>query len=139
MWLIKMFIWDWSIPKNVASVCKELKETYDKVAGYVVYNLLQKINIVKQGGSAVADYYHRLNSLWREFDALAKMPKYTCEVTCSCDTSKELGLHQQLMKPMQFLIGRYDCYQPVRSSLLIRDPPPEVKDAYNVVSREESH
>ncbi|GJW42003.1 putative RNA-directed DNA polymerase [Tanacetum coccineum] len=125
--------------ENAAVVWKELKETYDKVDGSVVYNLLQKINSVKQGGSSVADYYHRLNSLWREFDALTKLPKCTCEVKCSCDASKELGLHQQLMKLMQFLIGLDDCYQPVRSSLLTRDPLPEVKDAYNVVSREESH
>nr|GEW61493.1 ribonuclease H-like domain-containing protein [Tanacetum cinerariifolium] len=30
---------------------------------------------VKQGGSTVADYYHRLNSLWKEFDAITKLPK----------------------------------------------------------------
>ncbi|GKA33495.1 ribonuclease H-like domain-containing protein, partial [Tanacetum coccineum] len=102
-------------------------------------NLLQKINIVKQGGSSVADYYHRLNSLWREFDALTKPPKCTCEVKYSCDASMELGLDQQLIKLMQFLMGLDYCYQPVRSSLLKRDPLPEVKDAYNVVSREESH
>ncbi|GKA51916.1 hypothetical protein Tco_0745112, partial [Tanacetum coccineum] len=58
---------------------------------------------------------------------------------CSCDASKELGLHQQLMKLMQFLMGLDDCYHPVRSSLLTRDPLPKVKDAYNVISREESH
>ncbi|GKA88750.1 ribonuclease H-like domain-containing protein [Tanacetum coccineum] len=125
--------------ENAAVVWKELRETYDKVDGYVVYNLLQKINTVKQGGSSVADYYHRLNSLWREFDALTKLPKCICEVKCSCDASKELGLHQQLMKLMQFLMGLDDCYQPVRSSLLTRDPLLEVKDAYNVISREESH
>ncbi|GJV28979.1 hypothetical protein Tco_1385427 [Tanacetum coccineum] len=84
---------------NAATVWKELNETYDKVDGYVVYNLLQKINSVKQGGSFVTNYYHRLNSLWREFDALTKLP----------------------------------------NSLLTRDPLPEVKDAYNVVFREESH
>nr|GEX24575.1 putative ribonuclease H-like domain-containing protein [Tanacetum cinerariifolium] len=44
-----------------------------------------------------------------------------------------------LMKLMQFLMGLDDYYQPVRSSLLTRDPIPEVKDAYNVASREESH
>ncbi|GJX50519.1 ribonuclease H-like domain-containing protein [Tanacetum coccineum] len=118
---------------------KELRETYDKVDGSVVYNLLQKINNVKQGGNLVADYYHRLNSLWMEFDALTKLPKCTCDVKCSCDASKELGLHQQLMKLMQFLMGLDDCYQPVRISLLTRDPLPEVKDAYNVISKEESH
>ncbi|GKF24076.1 ribonuclease H-like domain-containing protein, partial [Tanacetum coccineum] len=96
--------------KNAAVVWKELRETYDKVDGSVV-----------------------------EFDALTKRPKCICDVKCSCDASKELGLHQQLMKLMQFLMGLDDCYQPVRSSLLTRDPLLEVKDAYNVISREESH
>ncbi|GJT03881.1 ribonuclease H-like domain-containing protein [Tanacetum coccineum] len=121
--------------ENVAVVWKELNKTYDKVDGSIVYNLLQIINTVKQGGSSIADYYHRLNSLWREFDALTKLPKCTCKVKCSCNASKELGLHQQLMKLMQFLIGLDDCY-PVRSSLLTIDPFPKVKDAYNVISRE---
>ncbi|GKA00700.1 ribonuclease H-like domain-containing protein [Tanacetum coccineum] len=111
----------------------ELNETYDKVDESMVYNLLHKINSVKQGGSSVVDYYHRLNSLWRESDALTKLTKCICEVKCSCDASKELGLHQQLMKLMQFLMGLDDCYQPVRSSLLTKDPSPKVKDAYNIV------
>nr|GEZ26102.1 ribonuclease H-like domain-containing protein [Tanacetum cinerariifolium] len=63
----------------------------------------------------------------------------TCEVKCSCDASKKLELHQQLMKLMKFLMVMDDCYQPVRSSLRTRDPLPEVKDTYNVVSKEESH
>ncbi|GJY58142.1 ribonuclease H-like domain-containing protein [Tanacetum coccineum] len=105
----------------------------------VVYNLLQKIGSVKQGGSTVVDYYHRLNSLWREFDAITKLPKCVCLVKCSCAASTELALHQQLMKLMQFLMGLDDCYQPVRTALLTRDPLPDVKDAYATVSREESH
>ncbi|GJV47744.1 hypothetical protein Tco_1437956 [Tanacetum coccineum] len=43
------------------------------------------------------------------------------------------------MKLMQYLMGLDDCYQLVRSSLLTRDPLPEVKDAYNVVLRVDSH
>ncbi|GKD21019.1 ribonuclease H-like domain-containing protein, partial [Tanacetum coccineum] len=31
--------------------------------GSIVYNLLQKVGSVKQGGSTVVDYYHKLNSL----------------------------------------------------------------------------
>ncbi|GJT10165.1 ribonuclease H-like domain-containing protein [Tanacetum coccineum] len=40
---------------------------------------------------------------------------------------------------MQFLIGLDDSYHPIRSALLTRDPLPDVKDAYNTISREESH
>nr|GEY38201.1 putative Gag-polypeptide of LTR copia-type [Tanacetum cinerariifolium] len=119
---------------NCGVVWKELQETYDKVDGYVVYNLLQKINTGKQGGSSAADYYHRLNSLWREFEGLTKLPKCTYEVRCTCDASKELLVHQQIMKLMQFLMGLDECYQ-----LVTRDPLPDVKDAYNIISREEFH
>ncbi|GJX72276.1 ribonuclease H-like domain-containing protein [Tanacetum coccineum] len=70
--------------ENAADVWKELSETYDKVDGSIVYNLIQKIRFVKQGGSTVADYYHKLNSFWREFDAIAKVPKYVCLVKCAC-------------------------------------------------------
>ncbi|GJV69522.1 putative RNA-directed DNA polymerase [Tanacetum coccineum] len=125
--------------ENAADVWKELNETYDKVDGSIVYNLIQKIGSVKQGGSTVADYYHKLNSLWREFDAITKVPKCVCPIKCSCAASTELALHQQLMKLMQFLMGLDDCYQPVRTTLLTRDPLPDVKDAYATVSREESH
>ncbi|GJW43580.1 hypothetical protein Tco_0072379 [Tanacetum coccineum] len=74
-----------------------------------------------------------LNSLWREFDALTNLP------TCTCDANKELDLHNKLMKLMQFLMGLDDCYQSIKSSLLTRDPLPEVKDAYTIVFKEESH
>ncbi|GJU46239.1 ribonuclease H-like domain-containing protein [Tanacetum coccineum] len=124
---------------NLASICKELESTYDKVDGSMIFNLLQKINNLKQGGSSVVDYYHRLNSFWREFDALTKLPKCVCEVKSSCATSSKLVLHHQLMKLMQFLIDLDDCYQPIISALLTRVPLPEVKDAYTIVSKEESH
>nr|GEW17266.1 hypothetical protein [Tanacetum cinerariifolium] len=81
----------------------------------------KKINTVKQGGSSVTDCYHILNSLWRECDALTKVPKCTYEVQYTCDASKELSLHQHIMKLMQLLMGLDDCYQPVRSALLTTD------------------
>ncbi|GJU61855.1 ribonuclease H-like domain-containing protein [Tanacetum coccineum] len=43
------------------------------------------------------------------------------------------------MKLMMFLMGIDDCYQPIKSALLTRDPLLKVKDAYITVSREESH
>ncbi|KAF5790693.1 putative RNA-directed DNA polymerase [Helianthus annuus] len=40
---------------------------------------------------------------------------------------------------MQFLMGLDNVYQSVRTSLLIREPFPSVKDAFAFVSRKESH
>ncbi|GKE74125.1 ribonuclease H-like domain-containing protein, partial [Tanacetum coccineum] len=118
---------------NAESVWKELQETYDRIDGSIVFNLLQKINTFKQGGLPVSEYYHKLNSLWREFDILTKLPN------CTCAARTELVDHGKLLKLMQFLMGLDDIYQPIRSSLLTREILPEVKDAFVIISREESH
>ncbi|GJW48230.1 ribonuclease H-like domain-containing protein [Tanacetum coccineum] len=48
----------------------------------------------------------------------------------------ELGGHGKLM---QFLMGLDDVYQAIRSSILTRGVLPEVKDAFVILAREESH
>nr|GEY60255.1 hypothetical protein [Tanacetum cinerariifolium] len=111
----------------------------DVYMGFVYYDNAASFLKELKSGSSVADYYHRLNSLRREFDALIKLPKYVCEVKYSFDASSELVLYQQLMKLMHFLIGLDDCYQPIRSALLTRDSLRILKYAYTTVSKEETH
>ncbi|GJY16630.1 ribonuclease H-like domain-containing protein [Tanacetum coccineum] len=60
------------------------------------------INSFKQGGLPVSEYYHKLNSLWREFDILTKLPD------CVCEARAELIDHGKLMRLMQFLMGLDD-------------------------------
>ncbi|GKB89764.1 hypothetical protein Tco_0962036 [Tanacetum coccineum] len=90
----------------VSEVLIELKETYDKMDGSVGFNLMHKINKLKQGDLSVPDYYH-------------KSAKRT-----------------QLKRLMQFLMG---LSQPIRSTILAKDPLPNVKDAFNIVSKEQSN
>nr|GEW72033.1 ribonuclease H-like domain-containing protein [Tanacetum cinerariifolium] len=47
--------------------------------------------------------------------------------------------HNQLIKLMQFLIGLDNSYMQIRSSILSRDPLPDVRGAYAIISSEESH
>ncbi|GKA24216.1 hypothetical protein Tco_0710249 [Tanacetum coccineum] len=68
-----------------------------------------------------------------EFDILTKLSP------CTCDAKTELSKHNQLMKLMQFLMGLDDVYLPIRSSLLTQTELPDVKDAFVIVCREESH
>ncbi|GKB85257.1 putative RNA-directed DNA polymerase [Tanacetum coccineum] len=130
------------IYSEIASdVWTELKETYDKMDGSVVFNLMQRINNLKQDDLSVPDYYHKLNSLWREFDILTILPACVCEnrPACCCENKTASAKHNQLIRLMQFLMGLNDVYQPIRSTILAKDPLPNVKDAFYVVSREESH
>ncbi|GJW82025.1 putative RNA-directed DNA polymerase [Tanacetum coccineum] len=118
---------------NAFEVWAELKETYDKLDGSITFILLQKIHNFKQGELTVSKYYLKLNSLWREFDIMTKLPK------CSCATRDDVSKHNQLIKLMQFLMGLNDVFQPIKSSLLARVTLPDVKDAFAIISREESH
>ncbi|KAJ0834089.1 putative retrotransposon gag domain, retrotransposon Copia-like protein [Helianthus annuus] len=119
--------------KLASDVWTDLKETYDKVDGSIVYDLYKKINCITQNGSSVSEYYHKLNTMWTQFDAVLQLP------SCSCQAAKDYNDFSTLIKLMQFLMGLDDVYQPVRTNLLTREPLPPVKVAFSIVSREESH
>ncbi|GJX40419.1 RNA-directed DNA polymerase, eukaryota, reverse transcriptase zinc-binding domain protein, partial [Tanacetum coccineum] len=91
-------------------VWEELQETYDKMDGFVIFN-----------------------GFVDEFDILTLLP------ACTCAAHKGVLKHNQLIRLMQFLMGLNDVYQNIRSNILARDPLPDVKEAFNVISREESH
>ncbi|GJR57865.1 ribonuclease H-like domain-containing protein [Tanacetum coccineum] len=122
-------------------VWNELKETYDQIDGFVVFNLMHKINNLKQGDLSIPDYYHKLNFVWREFDILTVLPACVCEgrIACTCNAKSGSVKHTQVIRLMQFLMCLNDVYQPIRSTILAKDPLSNVKDAFYVVFREESH
>ncbi|GKA87806.1 ribonuclease H-like domain-containing protein, partial [Tanacetum coccineum] len=116
-----------------SDVWEELQETYDKMDGSVIFNVIHKINGLKQGELSVPQYHHKLNSLWREFDTLTLLH------ACACAAHEGVLKHNKLIRLMQFLMGLNDVYQNIRSNILARDSLPDVKEAFNVVSKEDSH
>nr|XP_043629902.1 uncharacterized protein LOC122601203 [Erigeron canadensis] len=130
---VKICTWVKFFSKIASEVWDDLKETYDKVDGSVTFNLHHKINTLSQNGSSLSEYYHKLNTFWKQFDAMVKLP------VCTCKAAKEFKTHHDLIRLMQFLIGLDDVYMSVRSTILTRDPLPNVKYAYALLSREESH
>ncbi|GJW18123.1 ribonuclease H-like domain-containing protein [Tanacetum coccineum] len=119
--------------KRAKHVWEELKETYDKVDGSIMFGLHNQINTLKQNGSSIADYYHKLNALWKQYDAMIELPK------CVCNASEGFKKHNQLLKLMQFLMGLDDSYMQIRSSILSRETLPDVRSAYATISSEESN
>ncbi|GJS53619.1 ribonuclease H-like domain-containing protein [Tanacetum coccineum] len=99
----------------------------------VVLGLHHKIHTLSQNGSSIADYYHKLNALWKQFDALIELPR------CTCHAADDFKKHNQLMKLMQFLMGLDDTYMQIRSSILSRETLPNARSAYAIISSEESH
>nr|GEU58228.1 ribonuclease H-like domain-containing protein [Tanacetum cinerariifolium] len=86
-----------------------------------------------QNVSSIADYYHKLNALRKQFDAMIELPKYVC------NDSESFKKHNQLMKLIEFLMGLDDSYMQIRSFILSREFLPDVRYAYTIISSEESH
>ncbi|GKD67315.1 ribonuclease H-like domain-containing protein [Tanacetum coccineum] len=119
--------------KRVKHVWEELKETYDKVDGSIKFGLRHKISTLKQNGLSIADHYHKLNALWKQYDATIELPK------CVCNASESFKKHNQMLKLMQFLMGLDNSYMQIRCFILCREVLPDVKSAYATISSEESH
>ncbi|GJV86892.1 hypothetical protein Tco_1530830 [Tanacetum coccineum] len=119
--------------KRAFEVWNELKETFDRLDGSVTFNLHHKINSLTQNGSSVVEYFNKLCTMWKQFDALIQLPR------CTCHAAEDFKKHNQLMKLMQFLMRLDDSYMQLRSNILSRDPLPDVKGAYVLISSEESH
>ncbi|GJV19801.1 ribonuclease H-like domain-containing protein [Tanacetum coccineum] len=119
--------------KNANVVWDELKETYSKQDASVIFNMHYKIHSLSQSGSALSEYYHKFNAIWRQYDSLVNLPD------CICENSNKLKKHNQLLKLMQFLIRLDEIYAPIRSIILTTDPILDVKGAFATLSRDESH
>ncbi|GJT77615.1 putative transcription factor interactor and regulator CCHC(Zn) family protein [Tanacetum coccineum] len=119
--------------KTAFDMWTNLKDTYRKVDGYVIFNLYKSINPLNQNGSSLSEYYHNLNTLWKQFDAMISLP------TCTCEAAEHYENHANQIKLMHFLMGLDDVYQPIRSNILTREPLPLVKTAFVVASGEESY
>ncbi|GJS48265.1 ribonuclease H-like domain-containing protein [Tanacetum coccineum] len=119
--------------KRAKHVWEELKETYDKVDGSIMFGLHHQISTLKQNGSSIADYYYKLNALWKQYDAMIELPK------CVCNASESFKKHNQLLKLIQFLMGLDDSYMQIRSSVLSREVLPDVRSAYATISSEISY
>ncbi|GJT70874.1 ribonuclease H-like domain-containing protein [Tanacetum coccineum] len=101
--------------------------------GSIMFGLHHQIHTLKQIGSSIADYYHKLNALWKQFDAMIELPR------CVSNAFEGFNKHNQLMKLMQFLMGLDDSYMQIRSFILSREVLPDVRSAYATISSEESH
>ncbi|GJS89198.1 ribonuclease H-like domain-containing protein [Tanacetum coccineum] len=95
--------------KRAKHVWEELKKTYDKVDGSIIFDLHHQIRTLKQNGSSIADYYHKLNALWKQYESMIELPK------CVYNASKSFKKHTQL------------------------EVLPDVRSAYATISSEQSH
>ncbi|GJT68069.1 putative transcription factor interactor and regulator CCHC(Zn) family protein [Tanacetum coccineum] len=106
------------------------------VLGWILCSLSQELYIGQVYSEIAFEVWSELQETYDKMDGenlIFLLP------ACTCTAHKGVLKHNQLVRLMQFLMGLNDVYPHVRSNLLAREPLPEVKDAFVIVSREESH
>lgn len=121
------------LSENAKDLWNELKQTFEKINGSVIFNTFQKINLHSQGVESVSNYYTSLNGLWKEFDSLSHLGE------CTCANAKDRKTFADQLKLMQFLMGLNESFSQIRRNLLMQEPLPTVQTAFSIISREESH
>ncbi|XP_071738856.1 uncharacterized protein [Rutidosis leptorrhynchoides] len=121
---------DRSVKKHATDVAlgNQWKRCNSVVLSWILGSISKELYL-GQNGSTLSEYYHSLNTLWKQFDAMVEIP----------DNTDDLKAHHAMIKLMQFLMGLDDSYHSIRSNILTTDPLPSVKTAYSILSREESH
>ncbi|GKC97869.1 hypothetical protein Tco_1168144 [Tanacetum coccineum] len=77
-----------------------------------------------------AETYDKIDG---EYDVMVQLP------VCTCNGASFYKDHVQLLKLMQFVMGLDDVYAPIISTLLTTEPLPTVKEAFSLLSKDESH
>ncbi|GKB43882.1 ribonuclease H-like domain-containing protein [Tanacetum coccineum] len=83
--------------------------------------------------SDLKETYDKVDGSAKQFDVMISLPPFTCEA------AKHFEKHNQLIKLMQFLMGFDESYLAIRSNILTRKTLPLVKEAFAIISGEESH
>ncbi|GKC15321.1 hypothetical protein Tco_1012103 [Tanacetum coccineum] len=87
---------------QVSNVDEVLGRQWDRVNavvldGYVTFNMHHKINSLRQNGSTIVDYYHSLNALWKQLDAL--VDSGTSERSQSSVFNSNMGNRSNAQRP----------------------------------------
>nr|GEU28890.1 ribonuclease H-like domain-containing protein [Tanacetum cinerariifolium] len=108
-------------------------DEYDNESDVDNVTLIYKLDVSNPLHLHPNDFYHMLNALWKQFDALIELPR------CTCHAADDFKKHNQLMKIMQFIMCLEDTYMQIRSSILSRETLFDVWSAYAIISSEESY
>ena len=68
----------------------DLEERFEKEGAPRAYELKQSLNVMRQDGNSISNYYTKLRSIWDELQMVLPSPRCTCE-GCGCGIEKKLS------------------------------------------------
>ncbi|CAA0822571.1 Unknown protein, partial [Striga hermonthica] len=115
----------------------ELKERFSQGNVPRIHQLKAEINLLRQDGQSVTEYFTKLKGLWDELADYTDTVTCTC-VGCTCDVAKRLAAEREIEMLHQFLMGlNTESYGAIRSHILSMERLPSINKAYSLMIQEE--
>ncbi|XP_023755323.1 uncharacterized protein LOC111903801 [Lactuca sativa] len=106
-----------------SEIWKDLGERFEKEGAPRAYELKQLINVTRQGGMSVSNYYTKLRSLWDEIQVVLPLPR------CECAIGKQLNEVKEKERTYEFLMGLDDEFSVIRTQAINKaTPKPTITD-----------
>lgn len=122
---------------NARALWLDLQHRFTKGNHFRMSDLLQEIHSMRQGDKSLSAFFTDMKIIWDELGFLRPTPSCICTVTCSCPLNNSVQNYKDKEHTICFLKGLNDCYQSVRSQILIMHPLPSASEAYSMVVQQE--
>ncbi|KAK9064691.1 hypothetical protein SSX86_016073 [Deinandra increscens subsp. villosa] len=109
------------------------------VLTWLLNSVSEELYLGQVYSSLASDVWKELKDTYDKVDGSVDMDQILQLPVCTCEASRQFNDFTRLIKLMQFLMGLDSSYQSIRTNLLIKDELPTVKEAFAIISREESH
>ncbi|XP_042031781.1 uncharacterized protein LOC121778484 [Salvia splendens] len=123
---------DFAHHQSAQALWESLATTYESEADlYLVYDLEDKANTIKQGDMDLETYYRKIHGMWINIDRCQKQPIDCCDKGVS-----QFRAYSNTKRVLRFLAGLNEEYEGVRRDILKEVTPPPIEAAYSLVKKE---
>ncbi|XP_023745024.1 uncharacterized protein LOC111893187 [Lactuca sativa] len=119
-----------------SEIWQDLEERFEKEGAPRAYELKQLLNVTRQDGNSVSNYYTKLKSIWDELQMVLPSPRCTCE-GCDCGIEKKLNELREKERTYEFLMGLDDEFSVIRTQVLAMKPTPPIGTVYHLLAEDE--
>lgn len=113
---------------TAAGIWKDLHTRFHKSSLPRLYKLRQQIHSLRQGTLDLSSYHTQTQILWEELASLQVVPR----------TVEDLLSERETNRVIDFLMGLNDCYDAVRSQILMKKTLPSLSEVYNMIDQDET-
>ncbi|CAE5958149.1 unnamed protein product [Arabidopsis arenosa] len=116
---------------------EDLRRRFVPCVDFKIYELLQRLATLRQGGDSVGEYFGKLSKAWMELSEFDPVQECKCG-GCGCESTKRAKEAREKERRYAFLMGLNKEFDYVRMKIMNKKNPPSVHEAYEMVVRSES-